>query len=325
VRVLLDTTVARRGPSGTAVYITQLAAALRDEGIEVVEAANARRRWGGGLRSPRAAASELAWTQRSLRRRAHGVDVVHHPLPALTVAGPAPQVVTVHDLAVEALPGAFDRRFAAYVRAVQRRAARRAAAVVVPSQATAAELREHWGVEDNVVVAPHGPGQELAVRRGEPRHLLYVGDDEPRKDLPTLLAAYAAYRAAAADPLPLVLAGAVRARGEGVRIVARPDAAALAQLYAHARALVHPSRHEGFGLTVLEALRAGTPVIAADTPAVREVAGEQARYVAPGDPAALAAALADPPGTPDPDRAAAFTWQRSARLHIEAYRLAGRC
>jgi glycosyltransferase involved in cell wall biosynthesis len=322
--VVLDTTVVRRGPSGTAVYVTQLARALREEGIDVVEAANERRAWGGGLRSPRAVAAEGWWTQVALRRRARAADVVHHPLPATTLAGPAPQVVTVHDLAVEALPDAFDRRFAAYARAVQSRAARRAAAVVVPSEATAAELREHWGIDRNVVVAPHGPGQDLAVERGEPRYLLYVGDDEPRKDLATLLEAYALYRAAAPDPLPLVLAGGVAAGGEGVRVVARPEAAALAALHAHAAALVHPSRHEGFGLTVLEALQAGTPVIAADTPAVREVAGDDARYVPPRDAVSLAAALAEPPPPPDPAVAARFSWRRSARLHIEAYTLACR-
>src|SRR5690606_6739659 len=114
--------------------------------------------------------------------------------------------------------------------------------------------------------------------RGPARHLLYVGDAEPRKDLPTLLAAYARYRAAAADPLPLVLAGTASARAPGVRVVERPGPHELAGLYAHAAALVHPSRHEGFGLTVLEAVRAGAPVIAADVPAVREVAGGAARY-----------------------------------------------
>lgn len=328
MRVLLDTTAAERGPSGTAVYVRELAAALEAEGVTVVRAANARRR-PPGAGSVRNALEDARWTQRDLRRRAREADVVHHPLPALTARGPRPQVVTVHDLAFEALPEAFDPRFRRYAQLAHRLAARRAAAVVVPSEATKAELEERWGVR-GAIVAPHGPGQRLDVERGEPRHLLYVGDAEPRKDLPTLLAAYARYRAEASDPLPLVLAG----RGhhdapEGVRIVGAPDTEALADLHAHAAALVHPSRHEGFGLTVAEALAAGTPVIAADTPAVREVAGDHARFVPPGDAEALAAALAEPPlstlSLTARDNVLRATWRSSALAHIAAYeRAAGR-
>jgi glycosyltransferase involved in cell wall biosynthesis len=324
MRVLLDTTAALLAPGGTAVYVERLAAALEDAGVEVLRHCSPRRR-PPGTGSVRNALEDLRWSQIGLRRAARAADVVHHPLPALTIAGPRPQVVTVHDLAFEALPGRFDARFRHYARLVHRLAVRRADAVVVPSRATADELERRWGVRDAVVV-PHGPGQELAVRRGEPRHLLYVGDAEPRKDVPTLLAAYARYRSAVAAPLPLVLAGRGHAhvRAPGVTVVDAPGPDALAGLYAHAAALVHPSLHEGFGLTVLEALTAGTPVIAADVPAVREVAGDRARYVPPGDASALAAALADPPPALPPAGTsgaaeARHTWERSARGHIAAY------
>jgi glycosyltransferase involved in cell wall biosynthesis len=155
--------------------------------------------------------------------------------------------------------------------------------------------------------------------RGEARHFLYVGDAEPRKDLPTLLAAHARYRSRAANPLPLVLAGSARCVDSGVRTVERPDARALAELHRHAAALVHPSRHEGFGLTIAEALAAGTPVIAADTPAVAELAGESARLVPPGDVDALAAALHDPPAA---TTTSVPTWAESAQAHIAAYEAA---
>jgi alpha-1,3-rhamnosyl/mannosyltransferase len=327
MRVLLDTTFALRGPSGTGVYVERLAAALRDEGVEVLEAADRARRapGGGGRASARNLLHDAAWVQRDLRRRAReaGADVVHHPLPALIARAGAPQVVTVHDLAFDALPGAFDPRFAVYARRAHRRAARGADAVVCPSHATAAELDARWGVGATVVA--HGPGQELpVVARGEPRHFLYVGDAEPRKDVAVLLAAHARYRATARAPLPLVLAGTATAVDSGVRVAGRPDADALAELHAHAAALVHPSRHEGFGLTVLEALAAGTPVIAADTPAVREVAGAHARYVGPGDVDALARALHDPPAAPPPDAAARFSWRRCAREHVAVYERACR-
>jgi glycosyltransferase involved in cell wall biosynthesis len=319
VRVLLDTTFARRGPSGTGVYVEQLALALREAGVDVIEAANERRR-APGTGSARNLAEDVRWTQVELRRRAReaNADVMHHPLPAHVAGAGIPQVVTVHDLAFEALPDAFDPRFAAFARRAHRLAAARADAVIAVSDATARELKDRWGVDAHV--ARHGPGQPLDVgERGEARHFLYVGDAEPRKDLPTLLAAHARYRSVTADPLPLVLAGSAFSVDSGVRVAERPDRAQLAELHRHAAALVHPSRHEGFGLTVLEALHAGTPVIAADTPAIRELAGEQARLVPPGDIDALAAALADPPpsATTTP-----HSWADSAQAHIAAYRLA---
>ncbi len=319
MRVLIDTTFARRGPSGSGVYAERLVAALRAEGVDVVTAANERRRppAGGGLGSVRNAAADALWTHASLRRRGPA-DLIHHPLPAHVAAERRPQVVTVHDLAYEIHPEAFDPRFAAYARRAYRRAARRAAVVVCGTRATAGDLRERWGVE-RVVVAPYGPGQELDVVRGEPRHFLYVGDAEPRKDLPTLLAAHARYRARTRDALPLVLAGSATAHQPGVVVRGRVTAAQLAELHASAAALVHPARYEGFGFTVVEALHAGTPVIAAASAAIREVAGGAATLFEPGDVDALAAALADPPQAGPTRR---FSWQACARAHIDAYTLA---
>lgn len=320
MRVLLDATVLRHGPNGTAVYVARIAAALRELGVDVVEAANERRALPGTGSSRRNALEDARWVQGDLRRlaRRHRADVIHHPLPASTAAASVPQVVTVHDLAFEALPDAFDPRFRRYARLAHRLAARRADAVLVPSAATRDELAARWGVRD-AVVAPHGPGQELPLvaRSDRPSHFLYVGDAEPRKDLPTLLAAYARYRSTALRPLPLVLAGTAFSVDSGVRVVERPDATTLAQLHADAAALVHPSLHEGFGLTVLEAIAAGTPVIAADTPAVREVA-EDATFVPPGNVDALARALAKPPPRA-PKPVTAMSWKRSAEAHIEAY------
>ena len=318
MRVLIDTTFALRGPSGTAVYVERLIEALRAQGVEVVEAANSRRRppAGGGLGSVRNLAADTWWAEAALRRQRG--DVVHHPLPAHITGHRRPQVVTVHDIAYEAEPEAFEPRFRTYAARAYRRAAARADVVVCGTEATARDLRERWGLE-RVVVAPYGPGQELEVDRGEPRHFLYVGDAEPRKDLPTLLAAHARYAARTPDPLPLVLAGGATAHQPGVRVEGRVSTDGLAELHAHAAALVHPSRHEGFGFTVVEALHAGTPVIAAASDAVTEVAGDAALLVAPGDVDALADALASPPPATIVRR---HSWEETARHHIQAYRLA---
>jgi glycosyltransferase involved in cell wall biosynthesis len=280
--------------------------------------------------------SDRWWAEIELPRAVRRVrpDVVHHPLPATARSAGAAQVVTVHDLAFERLPELFDHGFRIYSRRAHRAAARAADAVICPSEATAADVREYWGVAPaRIVVAHHGPGQDLASRddRPPPTHFLYVGDDEPRKNLPALLSAYATYRSGAEHPLELVLAGSARADEPGVRVEDRPEPARLAELYATAAALVHPSLYEGFGLTVLEAMSAGAPVIAARSPGVVEVAGDAARYVEPQSADKLATEMtelaADEPLRRDLSergcrRAAKFSWAASARAHLAAYSLA---
>jgi len=294
MRVLLDTTYARRGPSGTAVYLEKLAAALREEGVEVVEAANARRPdpAGGGAGSARNLALDAWWTQVELPRRARaaGADVLHHPLPALALRAGVAQVVTIHDLAFERLPECFSPAFRRHASLTHRRAARGAAAVVCVSQTTRRDALARWGVDPRkVIVAPHGPGQRprlVAPVRAE--HFLYVGDDEPRKNLRLLLDAHARYREQAGPlALALVLAGRARADQPGVRCVPEPNVAALLN---GAAALVHPALHEGFGLTALEAMSAGAPVIAARSPGLAETVGEAALLVDPYDARASARA-----------------------------------
>ena len=331
IRVLVDTTFALRGHSGTGVYLERVIRALEGLGVEVVEAANTARRApaGGGPRSALNWATDAYWTAVELPRRAREAhaDVLHHPLPAHSPAASCPQVVTVHDLAFERLPECFDPLFRAYAARAHRRAARRAEAVIAVSDTTALDVRARWGVDPRrIVVARHGPGQEPdTVRRPRdqtPRHFLYVGDDEPRKNLAALREAHRRYAQRAGNgALPLILAG----------LEELPDAERLALLYSQAAALVHPSLHEGFGLTPLEAMTTGTPVIAARSPGVTEVCGEAALYVDPRDPDDLTRALervasdatlrADL-GERGRRRAAEFSWARSARAHVEAYTLA---
>ena len=324
MRVAIDTSYAQRGASGTAVYIERLIAALESNGVDVVRLRQPVRGSRGGrnrLRSAANAALDLAWTRELLPRAAERAkaDVLHHPLPAWSPTK-VPQVVTVHDVAFARHPDDFDPMWRRFALRSHRAAVAHAGAIVAVSDTTARDAIA-WlrAPTERVVVAPHGPGQELELR--EPRtaeHYLYVGDDEPRKNVAGLLAAHARYRELGGAK-PLVLAGAA-----GTPV----DAARLADMHRAALALVHPSRDEGFGLTVLEAMSVGTPVIAVRNAAIEELAGEAALIV---DDYELAEAMQrverDPPlqqmmGAAGRHRAATFSWQRSAKAHIEAYTLA---
>src|SRR5690349_15354938 len=203
MRVLIDTSYALRGPSGTATYILEFTAALRRLGVDIVEAANERRRppAGGGVGSVRNLLADRRWLKRSLPQFAAdvGAEVVHHPLPACARQPPCPQVITVHDLAFETHPEHFDPPLARWARRAHRAAAEEAAVVICVSQATADDVVERWRIRpEKIVVAHHGPGQDLPeVPPAErPRIVLYVGDDEPRKNLGLLRAAEL--------PLPIV-------------------------------------------------------------------------------------------------------------------------
>jgi glycosyltransferase involved in cell wall biosynthesis len=341
VRIVLDVTYAHRAPhSGTGVYTDRLAAALASlPGVTVTRVVNPRRRppAGGGLGSAANVLADLWWTQYELPRRARaaGADVIHHPLPARAYGRAAPpQVITVHDLAFESHPDRFAPGYRRYAQLTHRAAARTAAAVICVSHATAGDVQARWGVPARrIVIAPHGPGQELAPlpRAEPPRHFLYVGDDEPRKNIGLLLEAHRRYAATVPRPLPLVLAGRVRATAPGVVLDPAPDRERLAELHAGAAALVHPAVHEGFGLTALEAMALGTPIIAAPSPGIAEVCGDAARFVDPRDSASLAGALVAVAGSPalrrelserGRRRAALFSWQSAAQAHLRAYDLA---
>jgi glycosyltransferase involved in cell wall biosynthesis len=350
LRVLIDTTVAQRAPlSGTGVYVTRLCQALsarRD--IELVTAANPRRRpvARAGVDGVRNLAADLWWTGQELPRLARqtGAELIHHPGPGRIPKDPGvPQVVTLHDLAFEVRPKDFDRGFRAYAHLAHRGAAQTARVIIAVTRTTAEDARELWGVPaERIVVAHHGPGQALragaaagagAGGGGRGRYFLYVGSQEPRKDLSTLLNAYSRYRLAAGErPADLLLAGsALGVAAPGVGRESDPDPSRLGELYAGALALVHPARYEGFGLTVLEAMALRVPVVAARSAAVVEVAGEAALMVDPGDPVELGAALIRVASEPalrarlsarGRERASGFSWARSAQRHVDAYALA---
>ena len=342
MRVLIDTSFAGRGPSGTAVYIDRLVDALRARGnIDLVEARRRRRpRPGRGRAHGRVVWSainallDLVWLQVVLRLRARRIraDVIHHPLPAWMWRAPCGQAITVHDLAFERFPEGFGLVWRTLAQRRHRVAARRAGAVICVSRTAAADAVGVLGADpEDVVVAPHGPGQALpaaAEARDEPRHFLYVGDDEPRKRVPALLEAHRRYAAGRNDALPLVLAGeaAQRANGEPLIVAEpQPDAPRLRELLAGAVALVHPSVEEGFGLTLAEAMASGVAVLAVRNPGTHELCGPAALLVDPDELADGMARLHDERdlraelARMGRERAQRLSWDESARLHELAY------
>ena len=167
----------------------------------------------------------------------------------------------------------------------------------------------------------------------EPPYVLSVGTIEPRKGLDTLAAAVTGLRDRHPD-VTLVLAGPTGwlsvpgLDGPGVRRLGKVDEPTLDALYRRAELFALPSRYEGFGLPVLEAMARGCPVIASDATALPEVVGDAGRLVPPGDVPGWTAAIDDLLGDAGLRadlaarglrRAAEFSWAATASAHVEAY------
>jgi glycosyltransferase involved in cell wall biosynthesis len=252
---------------------------------------------------------------------------------------PAPAVVTIHDLSFERDPRLMARRDRFFFQTMVPRSVRRAARILTVSERTKRDLVERYGTpEGKVVVTPNGVDAAFSPdgpRRNGAPYLLFVGALQPRKDP---LVAIEALSMTDAD-LHLVLAGPDKGGGREVReevarlrLERRVEFAGhvakteLAALYRGATCLVFPSRYEGFGLPVVEAMASGTPVVATTAGAVPEVAGDAAILVEPGDAVALAdgieRALADRERLVRAglERARRFTWTKTARRTLAVYR-----
>jgi glycosyltransferase involved in cell wall biosynthesis len=258
----------------------------------------------------------------TLAALAGGADVVWVPAPAPVAPG-APYVLSVHDRSWELRPGDFTRYERAWHRLARpRELARRAAAVTAVSHAVARDLAGAWGVRAAVVspgVTGLADGESSEGRApAEPpasqptgRYLLFVGPREPRKAPEVLDAAYSRARERGLDA-DLVVVG-----DGGARVGDRE----LASLYAGALAVVAPSYLEGFGLPPVEAAALGTPAVVSALDSFAETLGDSALRVPPGDAHALAEAMLQIAGdtalrarlgAAARERAAAYTWERSA-------------
>jgi len=308
-------------PGGTGRYAGELAAAL----AVTTPAGSSLQTWSAwhalrppatsgtpGLRQLPLGSKVLArlW-ERGLGPAPRDADVVHATTLLVPPRSHAALVVTIHDVVPWTHPESLTPHGAAFHRRMGARAAREADLIVTNTSAVADQIRAILAPSAEVIVVSAGFSSDLNVpddaRERRAHHvvggdyLLFVGTSEPRKGLDTLLDAMS-------DPAlrgqSLVVVGPrgwggvdvgqlAEARGIGgrVTVTGRVDDDDLAALYAGASLVVMPSRAEGFGLPVLEAMKLGVPVITSDDPAMREVGGGATQTFPVGDSLALAGAI----------------------------------
>jgi glycosyltransferase involved in cell wall biosynthesis len=287
-------------------------------------------------------------------RRLRHVDVVHAPSVAVPPKSDAPLVVTAHDAAPLIYPETYPRRGRRFHAQGLAAAAKRADLVITVSQSAAEELVAYTAISsDRIRIVPNGVDLEIArdedvesVRRelgiGDAPYVFWIGSLEPRKNVGVLVDAFVRWALHTDLPHLLVLAGPAgwledeasvlepaRRLGDRVRTVGRIGDPALGALYRGADLFAFPSLHEGFGIPVLEAMAQETPVLAADIPALREIAAGAAVLRSPDDPGAWVAALDNllhdaeersRLGEAGRARARRYSWERCAEETRAVYR-----
>jgi glycosyltransferase involved in cell wall biosynthesis len=357
-RVLLDARPLQDGHAyrGIGSYVRGLIAGLLDQGFDgrtalLFDAAvplppipdgnwvayRVRRRYRNRL----ALIEEAATMSADLRRIRPAL--YHATTLALPGRSPLPLVVTVHDM-IPWLAGGWRMLGERSRWWLGRRLVRRADLVITPSEATARDARNVAKVRDNrLVVIPEGVGpgflpadgarDRMANRYGLTKpYFVFVGALDVRKDPFALLRAWETARRAGAD-VDLVLAGAASRQAPvdmgAAKRLGYLEHSDLVDLYSAATCLLFPSRYEGFGLPVLEAMACGCPVVTYQNSSLPEVAGEAAVLVTDGDFAAMGRAAAQI--ALDPNlvatlrksglvRASEFSWRKAARATIAVYR-----
>lgn len=274
----------------------------------------------------------LGWTLRRL-----GAQLYHgnYFLPA---GWRGPSIVTVHDVSFER-HRFMPRSDRAVFRALVPRALARADRVLTVTEWSRDDIAETYGVDrERIIVTPNAVEEDCSPDGSRPDrapYVLLVGGTQLRKDPVTAVRALAR----SGLDLDLVITGRAgeadaavsdamrRERLDGrVHVLGYVDRPSLCALYRGAEALLFPSRYEGFGIPVLEAMASGTPVVAAAATSVPEVAGDAAVLVEAGDAEAMGVALGAVVEEPGPwvdrglRRAAQFSWPRTAEIVATTYR-----
>jgi glycosyltransferase involved in cell wall biosynthesis len=285
-----------------------------------------------------------------------GVGLLHVPHYVFPLLYPRALVVSVHDIIHVLFPEFLPRRAAfAYARTFIQASVRRARRVITGSETTAHDLRRLFGADPRKIeVIPQGvaeeflaPGNpavesEARARLGLPnRYLLHVGNHKPHKNAEGLLKAYQLLVLGQRVGLPpLVLAGGfkpdgpfatrARAMGLGGRVMCLGflEQHELVAVYRGATAFVYPTLYEGFGLSVLEAMACGVPVVAGDCGAVAEISGDAVIRVNPRDIEDLAHSvrrllesreLQVRLAAKGRERAKEYSWKRTAQATLKVY------
>lgn len=369
-RVLLDATAVPSDRGGVGRYVDGLVGALSAAGQDLVvvcqrsDAERYKRLAGGAeiVPGPSAIAhrpARLAWEQTGLPLVAQqvGAEVIHSPYYTMPLHPPVPVVVTVHDVTFFSAPELHSAVRTGFYRSATRTAVRRAARVVVPSQATRDELERVLGADPaRIDVARHGVDlatfhppsdaerERVALRLGlhGESYVAFLGVLERRKNVPDLVRGWVQAVSDLPDPPALVLAGssgwddvvdqAVAEVPAHLKVV-RPGylrPADLPGLLGGATVVAYPSKAEGFGLPVLEAMACGAAVLTARRLSLPEVGGDAVAYTEPDAPSIATALRAliedrerrDQLSRSGQARAREFTWEASAQAHLATYRQA---
>jgi glycosyltransferase involved in cell wall biosynthesis len=262
----------------------------------------------------------IAWEQlvQPFALLQHRIELLHAMAFAGPVASRIPWVVTVYDLSFVRYPNSFNTANRLYLNWAVRRSVRLADRIIAISENTRRDLILHYGARPRSVEVvycgadpsfqPAAGSQNLERLRAErqlpDKMILFVGTIEPRKNIPGLVRAFAEAKRSASLPHHLVLVGArgwktaevdaaVEACGvrDSVVFAGYVPSSELPLWYQAASLFVYPSRYEGFGLSPLEAMACGTPVITSNAASLPEVVGDAAILVPPDDESALAGAL----------------------------------